>query len=128
MPPLINATGTIFHSAVKEPPLASEAIRAANAAALSSQGGFDHPPGKTPSFNKQPEELLCTLTGAEDILVVNNIQAAVFLVFRTLARGKYVLISREDLTADKFSSAIITMLKHSGARLKESPERSSPHN
>lgn len=118
MPPLINATGTIFHSAVKEPPLAGEAIRAANAAALSSQGGFDHPPGETPSLNKQPEELLCTLTGAEDILVVNNIQAAVFLVFRVLARGKHVLVPREDLTADKYSSAIITMLKHSGARLK----------
>ncbi len=120
MPPPINATGIIFHSAIKEPPLAGEAVRAANAAA-SSRGWLEQLAGE--GLLEQLDELLCTLSGAEDILVANNIQAAAFLVFHALARGKEVFVSREDLLADKFSSAVAAMLKHSGARLRKAGKK-----
>lgn len=119
MSSIINATGTIFYSAKSRPVLAEEAARAASAAALSSHGEYEHLSGEGLLIDKQLEELLCSLTGAEDVLVVNNIWSAAFLVFHALARKEGIVLCRDELLSDKFASAMTAILKQSGARLKK---------
>lgn len=114
----INATGTIFYGDVGGPPLAEEAIRAVNRTARFCTEQEPQTHGAS-LFHNGAVELLCNLTKAEDALVVNNIQAASFLVLNTLVRSGDVVVSGEELLLEGFSSSLFGVLGCSGAHLKK---------
>lgn len=87
---LINATGVILHTNLGRAPLAEFAPIAGY-----SNLEYDLGTGKRGKRDNHIGPLLQHLTGAPGIAVNNN-AAAVFLVLHALAKGKEVIVSREN--------------------------------
>src|SRR5665811_1139092 len=64
-------------------------------------------------------DVLCTVTGAEDALAVNNNAAAVLLALVATARGGEVLVARGQLVEIGDGFRIPDILRESGAELVE---------
>ncbi len=96
--PVINATGVIIHTNLGRSPFGKELLDDANEV-LSGYNNleFDLEKAGRGSRYVHMTELLKYLTGAEDVLVVNNNAAAIMLVLRTFARDQEVVISRGEL-------------------------------
>lgn len=96
--PVINATGVIIHTNLGRAPFGKGLLNDANEV-LSGYNNleFDLEKAGRGSRYVHVTELLKYLTGAEDILVVNNNAAAIMLVLRTFARDREVVISRGEL-------------------------------
>lgn len=120
MRPSINATGMLFYNGYKEPPLAVEAIRASNAVAC-SHGMTEGILSSDLPLRSRFSELFSELAGFEDVLVVNNISAAVFLVFHALAEEKEIIVHRKEISHNDNTGetpfSLSTLAKQSGARL-----------
>lgn len=117
---LINGTGVIIHTNLGRsllPACAMERIR--EAGLHYSNLEFDLATGQRGSRYSLVERLLCTLTGAEAALVVNNNAAAVLLVLETLARSREVIVSRGQLVEIGGSFRIPEVMARSGALLVE---------
>jgi L-seryl-tRNA(Ser) seleniumtransferase len=117
---VINATGVVLHTNLGRAPL-SEAARTAMAAAGRGYTNleFDLERGERGSRYAHCVDLLRELTGADDVLVVNNNAAAVVLGLNTMAAGRDVLVSRGELVEIGGGFRIPDMLSRSGARLRE---------
>ncbi len=118
--PVINATGVILHTNLGRAPLSQSSIEAVGRLL----GGyapveFDLLKGERGHRIEQLERLLCILTGAESVLVVNNNAAAVFLVLAALAKGKEVVVSRGELVQIGGGFRLPEIMAQSGAVLKE---------
>ena len=115
-----NATGVIIHTNLGRAPL-SKAAQAAMLAIADDYCTLEYDPltGKRGSRNVHPAALLRQLTGAEDVLVVNNCAAALLLALTGLAKGKGVVISRGQLVEIGGGFRIPDVMKQSGARLVE---------
>lgn len=117
---VINATGVIIHTCLGRSPLSEKAL--ANVQELAS--GYcsleiDLSTGKRAPRGEYLEALICSLTGAEASVVVNNNAAAVLLALDTLARGKEVIISRSQLVEIGGSFRMPEVMEKSGVLLKE---------
>ncbi|MCL4248465.1 MAG: L-seryl-tRNA(Sec) selenium transferase [Anaerolineae bacterium] len=118
--PVINATGVIIHTNLGRAPLSDEALDAVRAIG----GGYstleyDLDAGARGSRLKHPETLLCTLTGAESALVVNNNAAATVLMLAAFARGREVIVSRGQLVEIGGGFRVPDIMAESGATLIE---------
>jgi len=95
---VINATGVVVHTNLGRAPFSDVIV---NEAAEILKGynnlEFDLDKGERGSRNSHLTKLLKYLTGAEDILVVNNNAAALMLILRTFAKEKEVIVSRGEL-------------------------------
>lgn len=96
--PVINATGIIIHTNLGRAPF-GEAVadRAMKIIKGYNNLEFDLEKGSRGSRHVHVSDLLKYLTGAEDVLVVNNNAAAIMLILRTFAKGREVIISRSEL-------------------------------
>jgi len=118
--PVINATGIIVHTNLGRSPLPPEVLdHAVSSARGYSNLEYDVPGGHRGSRQDHVSSLLCTLTGAEAALAVNNNAAAVLLSLETIASGREVVVSRGQLVEIGGSFRIPDVMAKSGALLRE---------
>ncbi len=118
--PVLNATGVVLHTNLGRAPLAPAAVAAmALMASGYSNLEFDLDTGTRGSRSDHCREPLCSVTGAEDALAVNNAAGALLLALAALAAGREVIISRGELIEIGGSFRIPDILVRSGARLRE---------
>ncbi|MBR2308950.1 MAG: L-seryl-tRNA(Sec) selenium transferase [Oscillospiraceae bacterium] len=117
---VINGTGIILHTNLGRACLSEKAAQAAaDAARRYSNLEYDIPNGRRGTRYAHIEELLCRLTGAESVLVVNNNAAAVLLVLSALTQGGQVIVSRGELVEIGGSFRVPEIMEACGAQLKE---------
>jgi L-seryl-tRNA(Ser) seleniumtransferase len=80
---------------------------------------FDLSKGERGSRNAHLSELLKYLTGAEDILIVNNNAAALMLVLSTFSKEKEVIVSRGELIEIGGSFRLPDIMAASDCRMVE---------
>ncbi len=95
---VINATGIVIHTNLGRAPMSEQMLRS-GFEVLNGYNNleFDLHTGQRGDRNVHAAELLKFLTGAEDVVVVNNNAAAVMLVLRAFAKGREVPVSRGEL-------------------------------
>ena len=117
---VINATGVVLHTNLGRAPLAaSAAARAAQMAAAYTNLEYDLERGTRGHRHAHAERLLCTLTGADRAIVVNNAAAAALLALSALAGGREVIVSRGELVEIGGGFRVPEVLAQSGAVLRE---------
>ena len=117
--PAINATGILLHTGLGRAAMPE----AARLAVASAAGACNLQMGLTDGARIHREhvirQLVLDLTGAEDVLLVNNNAAATMLVLRALAVGREVVVSRGELIEIGGSFRLPDIMEESGARLRE---------
>ena len=117
---VVNATGIILHTNLGRAPLCAEALaRIIDVSAGYSNLEFDLDTGKRGVRYDHVRELLCSVSGAEDALIVNNNAAAVLLALNTLSEGKEAIVSRGELIEIGGEFRIPEVMGKSGAVLRE---------
>jgi len=118
--PVVNATGIVLHTGLGRAPLSEVAIEAVvEGASGYCNLEFDLKTGERGRRSSHVGELLCELTGAEAATVVNNNAAATYLILRSLAVGKEVVVSRGQLIEIGGSFRLPDIFSASGAILQE---------
>ncbi len=95
---VINATGIIIHTNLGRAPF-GKAMLEESFQVLQGYNNleFDLETGARGHRNSHARELLKFLTGAEEVLVVNNAAAAVMMILRAFAKNREVIVSRGEL-------------------------------
>ncbi|MDT8903336.1 L-seryl-tRNA(Sec) selenium transferase [Anaeroselena agilis] len=117
---VINATGVVLHTNLGRAPLSRRAReRVADVMAGYSTLEYDLAGGERGSRYSHVAARIAALTGAEDVIVVNNNAAGVMLVLSALARGREVIVSRGQLVEIGGSFRVPDVMAQSGATLVE---------
>ena len=117
---VINATGVVVHTNLGRALLPQEAVDAVVTAASGyTDLEYSLARGDRASRQDHVHDVLCTVTGAEDALAVNNNAAAVLLALAATARGGEVLVARGQLVEIGDGFRIPDILRESGAELVE---------
>lgn len=117
---VVNATGVVVHTNLGRASLPAAAVAAVvNAASGYTDLEYSLTRGERASRQDHVHDVLCSVTGAEDALVVNNNAAAVLLALAAMARGGEVLVARGQLVEIGDGFRIPDILRESGARLVE---------
>ena len=125
---VINATGVVLHTNLGRALLAPSAAKAVyDLAAGYCNLELNLKTGKRGSRYDHVRELLCTLTGAEEALVVNNNAAAVMVTLDTIAKGGEAIVSRGQLVEIGGSFRIPDIIESSDAVLKEVGSTNKTH-
>jgi len=117
---VINGTGVIIHTNLGRAPFSMELLKKL----ADSMNGYCNLEFFLPERTRgrrggYAERLLCSLTGAEDALVVNNNASAVYLILHQFCRGRDVLVSRGELIQIGGGFRIPDIIRETGARLVE---------
>jgi L-seryl-tRNA(Ser) seleniumtransferase len=95
---VINATGITIHTNLGRAPFGEIMLHEAfNLLEGYNNLEFDLQTGQRGNRNDHAVDLLKFLTGAEDVVIVNNCAAAVMFCLRTFAKNKEVIVSRGEL-------------------------------
>lgn len=118
--PVINGTGVILHTNLGRGCLSDKAADAVSDIARGySTLEYNVEAGHRGSRHNHVGQLLCTLTGAEDAMVVNNNAAAVMLILSALAQGGEVITSRGELVEIGGSFRVPDIMELCGCHLHE---------
>ncbi len=116
----LNGTGVVIHTNMGRSVLPQAAVDAVHNVIMGySNLELDLETGGRGSRQDLVEELLCTITGAEAAMVVNNNAAAVLLILDALCKGGEVVVSRGQLVEIGGSFRIPEVMERSGAVLRE---------
>ncbi len=117
---VINATGTVLHTNLGRS-LLSDKIKEEiwEAASRYSNLEYNIDKGSRGSRYVHLTDMIKRLTGAEDVLVVNNNAAAVLLTLSTMAKDGEAIVSRGELVEVGGSFRIPSIMALSGANLIE---------
>jgi len=118
--PIINGTGVLLHTNLGRA-LFDKKVLERSCVVLSNYLNieFDLTKGKRGERGSYLKNIICSLTGAEASLVVNNNASAVFLVLSEIAKDKEVIVSRGELVEIGGSFRVPDIMQESGAILKE---------
>ncbi|CAM2895733.1 L-seryl-tRNA(Sec) selenium transferase [Helicobacter burdigaliensis] len=118
--PLVNATGIVVHTNLGRSILSNEILEEVKPLLTSYNNlEYDAIKGERGERYIHLSEILKNLLDTEDVLVVNNNAAAVFLILNTFAKNKEVIVSRGELIEIGGSFRIPKVMEDSGAILKE---------
>lgn len=93
-----NASGIIIHTNLGRAPFGREMLKDSFSVLQGYNNlEFNLKTGSRGSRNDHASSILRFLTGAGDILVVNNAAAAVMMILRTFAKNREVIVSRGEL-------------------------------
>ena len=125
---VINGTGIVIHTNLGRS-LVSEQIKddLFSIATRYSNLEYDIENGERGSRYTHLTDIIKRLTGAEDVLVVNNNASAVLLSLNTLAKEKEVIVSRGELVEVGGSFRIPSIMEFSGAKLNEVGSTNKTH-
>ncbi|WP_243444954.1 L-seryl-tRNA(Sec) selenium transferase [Romboutsia maritimum] len=117
---VINGTGIVIHTNLGRS-LLSDSIKEDLWITASRYSNLEYnlDEGQRGSRYTHLTNTIKRLTGAEDVLVVNNNAAAVLLVLSTMAKEKEVIVSRGELVEVGGSFRIPSIMTLSGANLVE---------
>ena len=117
---VINATGVVLHTNLGRAPLGMDALQSLTDVLCGySNLEYDLETGQRGSRYVHVEDIICSLTGAQAAMVVNNNAAAIFLALAATAKGKRVAVSRGELVEIGGSFRIPEIMENSGAELIE---------
>lgn len=117
---VINATGIILHTNLGRAPLSEKAIeRIVEVGRGYSNLEFNLEEGKRGIRYDHVRDILCSISGAEDAVIVNNNAAAVLLVLNTLSKEREAIVSRGELIEIGGEFRIPEVMEKSGAILRE---------
>ena len=112
---VINATGTILHTNLGRSLLSQKIKENIESVTFNySNLEFDIDNKKRGSRYVHLIDIIKKLTGAEDVLVVNNNAAAVLLTLNTLVKGQEIIVSRGELVEIGGAFRIPEIIKLSG--------------
>lgn len=118
--PVFNLTGTVLHTNLGRAVMAPSAIAAVSnvmRSPITLEYSLD---GATRGHRDHAlAELLCQLTGAEDVCIVNNNAAAVLLLLATVAPGRQVIVSRGELVEIGGAFRVPDVMVQAGCQLVE---------
>jgi len=117
---VFNGTGIIIHTNLGRAPFSNSFIEE-SAEVLGGYNNleFDLGTASRGSRHSHAAEILKFLTGAEDVLVVNNAAAAVMLILRTFAKRREVIVSRSELIEIGGSFRLPEIMKASDCKMVE---------
>ncbi len=117
---VLNATGIILHTNLGRSPFSREMLTGA-CKVLEGYNNLelDLNTGKRGSRNMHARKMLKYITGAEDVLVVNNAAAAVMLILRAFSKNRDVVVSRGELIEIGGSFRIPEIMAASDCRMVE---------
>ena len=117
---VINASGVIIHTNLGRSTLSIEAIEAVNNV-VSGYSTLEYSTKKMERGSRHDhiEQLICTLTGAEGAIAVNNNAAAVMMVLNEFAKGHEAIVSRGELVEIGGSFRVPDIMKMSNATMVE---------
>ena len=117
---VINATGVVIHTNLGRAPLSATAAgRVAAIASGYSNLEYDLSAGERGKRDAHAAGLICTLTGAEAAVIVNNNAAATLVTLAALAAGREVIVSRGELVEIGGGFRVPDVMSQSGALLRE---------
>ncbi len=118
--PVVNATGVILHTNLGRAPLSKETTQAMDQINQSySNLEYDLESGARGSRFDHLGTLMHRLTGAEDVLILNNNAGAVLTTLAAICAGGEVIISRGQLVEIGGGFRIPDVMSQSGCVLRE---------
>jgi len=117
--PAINATGILLHTGLGRAMMPEAARKAVASVAGCCNLQMDLSDGARVHREHVIKDLICGLTGAEDVLLVNNNAAATMLALRALASGKEVIVSRGELIEIGGAFRLPDIMMESGCIMRE---------
>ncbi len=118
--PLINATGIIIHTNLGRSVFSEDLLEEIKPILTHYNNlEYDLQEGKRSERYAHLRNLFRLLLNVEDVLVVNNNAAAVFLILNTFAKDKEVILSRSELIEIGGSFRIPKVMENAGAILRE---------
>ena len=118
--PVINGTGVVLHTNLGRAPLGESLFEEAKGCLVGYNNlELDLETGQRGERYHHAAHLLRYITGAEDILIVNNNAAAIILILSAFAKGKECVVSRGELVEIGGSFRVPDIMEASGSVMRE---------